>query len=338
MKTIAVLIPAFNEARTIRRAIWSAYVAGFSPADVYVVDDGSTDETEPLADLLNARVTTIVNGGKARAILHGLRHFSLARRYRWIALLDADSMLDHGYRRAMLAAAERHPNAGVLCGAPRNHPHNWLTAYRAVEYAISLGVYREAQDWLQVITVAPGCASMYRATTLESLDFAGETLVEDMDLTIQLHRRCQKLVYVPDALVYTQDPRTLRDYIGQIERWYRGTWQVVRRHRLCRRSQRIDWEMGFLLGEGLGFALLMLVFPLIALWSPLAALLGLAIDQSLLLTFTALVALRERRGDVLWAFPLFSIPRVLNSLVFLRAFISERRGRPSAWFSVERYS
>lgn len=47
--TLCVLIPAYNEAKVVRRSILSCYKAGMSPADVYVVDDGSKDNTAAIA-------------------------------------------------------------------------------------------------------------------------------------------------------------------------------------------------------------------------------------------------------------------------------------------------
>ena len=116
-----------------------------------------------------------------------------------------------------------------MCGAPRGQAHNYLTAFRTLDYALCLWMYRKGQDTLGVITVAPGCASTYRSSILGSLDWDGGTLVEDMDLTVQIHRkRLGRIRYAEDAVVYTQDPRRIREYIGQLTRWYSGTWQVMR--------------------------------------------------------------------------------------------------------------
>lgn len=336
MKPLAVLIPAFNEEAVVSRAIFSAYLSGAVPDDVYVVDDGSTDRTAEIAWHMNAQVLSTQNHGKAAAIRVGLQ--LLEGKYERVAILDADSAVSEGYITEMRKAAAKHPDAAVLCGAPRSLPHNWLTAYRAVEYAISLGIYREAQSLFRAITVAPGCASVYKVAVLASLDFTGGTLVEDMDFTIQLHRLGKEIRYVPDAIVYTQDPRTLRDYIGQIDRWYTGTWQVVRLRRLGKHIQPIDIEILWLLSEGLLFAGIIPLIPLLVYLFPIPTLIGLALDQLLLFSFSLIVARREQRLDVVWAFPLFLIPRVLSSVRFLWAFMVSRRFRSFTWYSVRRYT
>jgi poly-beta-1,6-N-acetyl-D-glucosamine synthase len=335
MDGIAVLIPAWNEAALIGRAIASVIAAGIDPAHVYVVDDGSTDDTAAAAGA--AQVLTIPNGGKAKALDTGLRYWEMASRYRYVAILDADSQVAPDYFQAIYRAMREGP-ADCYCGAPQSLPHNWLTAYRALEYAVTLGIYRPAQSALNVITVAPGCASVYRATRLMQLDFNGRTLVEDMDLTLQIHRQAGRIVHVPDAHVWTQDPATPREYLGQVCRWYRGTWQVVRRHRIGRRLSRIDLELSVMLGESLVFSLLFLLLPLWAWLNPTWVAVGLALDQTTLLALTVVTARSQGRWDILCAFPLFTLPRMLNAGAFLWSFVVERRASDDlAWFSVRRY-
>lgn len=335
---LAFLIPAYNEGKVIRRTILSAYAAG-ARGHVYVIDDGSADNTAEVAWHFGAQVLRVPNGGKANALEAGIQHFDLANRYTHIAVLDADSLVEPGYVKAIERAVAYYPRAVLFCGrqVSQRGPWNWLTSYRAVEYAVWCGVYREAQHVMGTINVAPGFASTYEARTLAGLDFHGGTVVEDMDMTMQLQRRGAEIVYVPGAIVATQDPRTLRDFKGQVMRWYRGTWQVIRKHRLGRGGQRVDIETGILVGEHLIMTLMLLALPY-WLWAhPTVTLLALAADQIISFTFTVMAAIRERRPELVVMFPTYVIPRLMGYVLFTWAFLLERRTTETKWFSVNRY-
>jgi cellulose synthase/poly-beta-1,6-N-acetylglucosamine synthase-like glycosyltransferase len=227
-----------------------------------------------------------------------------------------------------------------VCGAPRSERCNGLTAFRTLEYTLGARVYREGQDAAGVITVAPGCASTYRGNVLQNLEWSGGTLVEDMDLTLQVHRkRLGAIVYARDAIVFTQDPQRVRDYVGQITRWYSGTWQVMRLHRVPFGGQRIDLEFALLLLEGLIYSLLIAVAPVCAFFWPVAVLSWFAFDQVVMLAAAIACAVGLRRPDVLFWFPVFPVLRILNALVLLRTFWREvvRGDRLQTWFSVRRY-
>lgn len=337
MGTLAVLIPAYNEARNIASAVWSCYQAGLSGRDIYVCDDGSTDETAAIAGAMNVQVVMLPNGGKASAIHRGLLHFTIFDRYDWVTILDADCRVAPSYFEELRRVIRTDPSVALISGNQRSQRHNWLTAWRAVEHAVCGGVYREAQHWLGAIVVVPGLCSTFRTAVFRTLDFGRGTLVEDMDWTIQLQRQGERIVYAPNAHVYSQDPRTLHDYIGQILRWYQGTWQVIRLHRLGTRAERIDAETWGLTAENLLYGAFIILLPLWVWLIPKWVGWGFAFDQTILLTYTLLVAARERRTDVLKAFPLFCIPRLLNIALFPWAYLTERRRPETKWFSVARY-
>ena len=83
---VSVIIPAFNEAKTIGSVI---DVAKSHPlvGEVIVVDDGSWDETARVAQLKGVEVCRLEkNSGKARAMEEGVR----AASYRVIQFFDAD--------------------------------------------------------------------------------------------------------------------------------------------------------------------------------------------------------------------------------------------------------
>lgn len=85
---ISVIIPAYNRAHTLARALDSVFTQSLPPDEVIVVDDGSTDNT---ADLLagqypQVRVLRQSNQGVSAARNAGIR----AAHGEWIAFLDSD--------------------------------------------------------------------------------------------------------------------------------------------------------------------------------------------------------------------------------------------------------
>jgi len=340
---VCVVIPAYNEEVLVGRCIQSVLDAGLAPHQIYVVDDNSRDNTAVCVEAF-AGVNLLRherNYGKLRGLQHAIDTFDLLGRYEFLSLLDADSHIAPGYFAAVLRRFDEVSDAVLVSGAPYSERYNWITAYRALEYAITLKVYRKGQDNLGVITVAPGCASTYRTSVFAKLDWDNKTLVEDMDVTVQIHRKqLGKVVYTEHAVAYTQDPRTLREYAGQLTRWYSGTWQVMRLHRIPFRFRKLDLEFALLIGEGLIYAVLATLLPLFLWLVPAMTLRALLFDQLMWAGVAVYCAVQLRRADVLAAAPLYLVMRGINCYVLLRTFWIEIvcSRRTETWFSVSRYS
>jgi len=341
-RDLCVVIPAFNEEKLIGRCVRSVLVAGVSPRNVFVIDDCSSDGTAAIVEGFVGvnLVRNTERRGKACSLRLVLAAQALADRFKYVALIDADSYVAADYFDIVRRTFEGDPEAVLVCGSPRGERHNYLTAFRTFDYALALFVFRRGQDSLKVITVAPGCASTYRTSIINQLDWEGGTLVEDMDLTVQIHRRRLGTVrYAAAAVTFTQDPRTIRGYLGQIRRWYSGTWQVMRLHRLPFGRQRIDAEFALLVGEGLFYSALVLALPLLAVASPAAALRWILLDQAVSAVAAVIAAASLRRIDIVLSFPTFVVLRVLGCVVLLQTFWAEiiRKRTLQTWFSVGRY-
>lgn len=106
-RQVVVVIPAFDSEATVARAISSALGQG-SAVEVVVVDDCSRDATAAAAraaDDGTGRLTVLQlaqNGGPAGARNHAIA----ASTAPWIALLDADDIMEPGRIDALLAEAQ----------------------------------------------------------------------------------------------------------------------------------------------------------------------------------------------------------------------------------------
>jgi len=103
---VAALVPAYLEHRTIAEVVRRTLP---HVAEVLVVDDGSADDTTPLAEAAGARVIRHPrNRGKGAALKTGLQDLQ-EKNYTYVIMLDADgqhlpeeitSFIEEGNRRA----------------------------------------------------------------------------------------------------------------------------------------------------------------------------------------------------------------------------------------------
>ena len=86
--SISVVIPAYNAARYIGRALDSVLAQTYKPDEIIVVDDGSTDDTADIVETYSSQVRLIrrESAGASVARNSGIN----AAKSEWIAFLDGD--------------------------------------------------------------------------------------------------------------------------------------------------------------------------------------------------------------------------------------------------------
>ncbi len=320
---VALVIPAHNEELVIAATIKSAIAAKQRGKDIYVVNDSSTDNTAMIARKLlgKSQVHTVRRSGKALALKKAADHFGLVKRYRWIHIADADGVFGKNYFKIFKSKLD--PEKFVAAtGHVQSLKGNWISRYRIYEYTLGLEILRRFQALLGVITVIPGATSCFRSDVFDQLEFETSSLTEDFDLTLQIHRRrLGNIRYIPQAKTFTQDPKDYHDYIQQVIRWNRGFFQGVKRHRIGRRSQKIDLYLGYVILETLFYLFGLMMIPLLLIVSPAWLAASFLVDLVIFAFFTLLAAIINRRGDIFFAFPLFYILRFTNMYLFTKAFI-----------------
>ncbi|MEQ1660307.1 MAG: glycosyltransferase family 2 protein, partial [Hylemonella sp.] len=189
------------------------------------------------------------NGGKARALNHGL---ALAR-HQLIITLDADSYL---YRDALQRITERFlsdpPSTRAVAGTilVRNSRENWLTQAQEWDYFQGIATVKRVQSLNQGTLVAQGAFSLYDKATLLEVGGWPETVGEDIVLTWALLARGWRVGYCEDGVAFTNVPGTLRKFVRQRQRWARGMIEAFKAHpgilfkpRLS--SYFIWWDLAF---------------------------------------------------------------------------------------------
>lgn len=332
---ICVVIPAYNEERVIHQSLTSLKRI-IRKKHIYVVSDGSTDQTAILAKRQN--VNTMVlrkNWGKAKAINKLITTRNLTNRYKYVLFNDADSQLSKNFLKEVKQYV-RHKPACIVATVVSDH-YGLVSAFRTYEYGLTHKIFKKAQGVMSVITVAPGCASLYRGDILPKLDFSKHTLTEDFDLTIQIHqKRLGKIIYVPRAQVVTQDPPTLRDYWKQITRWYTGFWQNIFMHKLYKPTRLLNFELYILVLDSFAW-MASFIFALIY---PETFIHLVVITYLSLICLSLIIISLEKQFWAILYMPLFPILYFLNlcayTYSFFRALIFGRR--TLGWNKVARYS
>ena len=339
---VAIVLPVHNEEPVVQKTLDALLAAGVDKKDLYVVDDASTDCT---ADIVKASGVQFLhlrdNQGKAGAQRKLIRYFLLCYRYDYLIFLDGDSIVEKEFLTEFKKAAVKYPEVSLRVGQVKSIRGNYLTALRAVEYAYGQDLHKSGQSNFGVVFVSPGCASMYKTETLLKLSIDSDTLAEDMDLTMQVQRLGEKIRYIPDAVVYTQDPNNLRDYIKQIIRWQRGGWQVFKKHRVVswNKKQKVDWMIIFLVADAFLFNQVFWLGASVAFLSWETAKWAMLVNLGASFAMAVYAGLKTRRFDVVYKFPMYFWVSWIYLGTFLKTFyeVMIRDEKLLAWNKVARY-
>ena len=88
MNNISLVIPAYNRTSLLKRALDSVSMQTHKPAEIIVVDDGSTDNT---AKMIKKEFPDIVYIHQKNSGVSAARNLGIKKsRHEWIALLDSD--------------------------------------------------------------------------------------------------------------------------------------------------------------------------------------------------------------------------------------------------------
>jgi len=113
-ESVSVVIPVFNGAPFVAKAVASVRAQGHSDVEILVVDDGSTDGTQEVLKHLEQsegiRWFQRSHGGPARSRNFGIE----AARGHYIALLDCDDVWLPGKLAAQLAIMRTRPEVGLV--------------------------------------------------------------------------------------------------------------------------------------------------------------------------------------------------------------------------------
>ena len=188
------------------------------------------------------------NGGKADALNAGLNYCYTPT----FCAMDADSLLEPEALtrivRPFLEDATTIAAGGILriangCRIEQGRvvevrlPRNLLARFQVLEYLRVFLAGRMGWASLDSSLIISGAFGMFsRAAVVSAGGYATDTVGEDMELVVRLHRHHSekgipyKIQFVPDPVAWTECPETLSVLGRQRDRWQRGLFQSLGRH------------------------------------------------------------------------------------------------------------
>ena len=242
LPSISILIPAHNEALVIQKTL-DAILASDYPAgqlEVVVVNDGSTDSTASIVQRFvnqdeRVRLINIPPGLGGRGKSAALNAAFRLARHDVIGIYDADNQPEPLALRFLAQQLVSDPSLGAVIGKFRaiNKSENLLLRFLNIE-SLSFQWIVQAGRWMLLkVCTLPGTNFLIHKHILETLDgWDGQALTEDAELTIRLYAAGYRVKFIPYAVTWEQEPRTLKTWLRQRTRWVRGNNYVLRKFAL----------------------------------------------------------------------------------------------------------
>ncbi len=260
-KAFSLIIPCFNEENTVGVSIDGLLAVDYQNFEAIYVNDGSADDTMSLlSDRLdlceesrdNARHTNIraiyrsrkhgnirvidkKNGGKSEALNTGI----LYAKYDLVVTLDADSVLKKDALQCMNRAFDDKSVAAaggaihIMQGYDSSYRQTrdsgkpgMLIALQILEYLKGFYIYKMSLSKQKAMAIISGAFGVFKKDILIRAGGFRKSLGEDIDITMRIQRLIhgtdQKILYLPEALCYTQCPESWHDLRRQRMRWQKG--------------------------------------------------------------------------------------------------------------------
>ncbi|WP_031105536.1 bifunctional polysaccharide deacetylase/glycosyltransferase family 2 protein [Streptomyces sp. NRRL S-146] len=233
-RPVTVIVPAYNEKECIANTL-DSLAHSTHPIEIIVVDDGSTDGTSEIAreaalalGMTDVRVIRQENAGKPAALNHGVR----SARHDIVVMMDGDTVFEPDTVR-QLVQPFADPEVGAVAGnAKVGNRTTVIGAWQHIEYVMGFNLDRRMYDLLRCMPTIPGAIGAFRReAVLQVGGMSEDTLAEDTDITIAMHRAGWRVVYQEHARAWTEAPGSLKQLWSQRYRWSYGTMQALWKHR-----------------------------------------------------------------------------------------------------------
>ena len=238
-KRYAFLIAARNEEVVIANLLKSIKNQDYpsDKVDIYVVADNCTDKTADIARQCGATVFErfdTENIGKGYALNFLLKKISALkgiRHYDAYFVFDADNILETNYVTEMDKAFSAGSRVVTSYRNSKNYGQSWVASGYALWFLREARYLNNSRSLLGVSGAVSGTGFMVSCDVFEKNDgWKHHLLTEDIEFSVDLIIRGEKIGYCHSAMFYDEQPVTFRQSWRQRLRWAKGFLQVYRNY------------------------------------------------------------------------------------------------------------
>jgi cellulose synthase/poly-beta-1,6-N-acetylglucosamine synthase-like glycosyltransferase len=367
---ISIVIPAYNEEKNIAHTLKSILNSDYpkKKMEIIVINDGSTDKTASIIKKFPVKLISLKkNIGKIAVLNKGIK----AAKEKIILTIDSDIEVEpHTIKRMVQYFKDK--KVGAVSGIYKSKKiHNFFSSpfkyilekLQSLEY-LGFVLSRKQQEMLDSILVVPGSIAAYRKSVLKKIGgFDDDTLIEDYDTTIKIHKVNYKIRCDKNAIAWVVAPQSLKSLIRERNRWYRGGIQVIKKHRDMFSLTKLGAVTAIWALEVFGMALQLVVFFLVYFklvymlmnYSPVQIaqmvfnftvgfssdyvqiMIKIGIILALMGLTTTYISIKINNESIrkILLYPFMTVYNSMLFFIWLRALIKELTGSKNVWVKAE---
>jgi len=230
--SISVLVPAFNEEKTIKDTIKAIFASDYPIKELIVLNDGSSDNTGKIVERMlktypKLKLINKKNSGKADSLNQGIK----ISKGELVAVVDADSYPAKGSFEKLTGFFENKNVGAVTCVFVPRNKKSFFEKLQAIEYNV-IAFTRKLLDYVDAIYVTPGPLALYRKSALEKIKgFDSKNLTEDIEATWHLTYEGYERRMCLATYATTTVPNKFKAWYRQRRRWNIGGLQCISKYK-----------------------------------------------------------------------------------------------------------